>query len=117
MRGSLSSALVLAGVVGWVAPACTAPTFRPVSARRAEADGQVVELVRADLRQFVIDVDVRGGAAAPRVDGAWVGSDGGADGAPCARRLAALSVAVAAGSGAERTFALRFDRALLDALD
>jgi hypothetical protein len=117
MRGSLSSALVLAAGLGWVSAACTAPTFRPLSPRRAESGGQVVEIARADLRRFVIDVDVRGDAGAPRVDGAWVGVVGAADGAPCARRLAALSVEAGAGAGADRTFALRFDRALLDALD
>jgi hypothetical protein len=116
MRASLSSVLLVAGVTA----ACTAPTFRPVSPRRAEAAGQaVVEIVRADLRRFIVEVEVRGNAAPPRIEAAWVTpvGTGTPEGSPCARRLAALSVEAAAPSGPGPTFAVRFDRRLLDALD
>jgi hypothetical protein len=117
MRTSLSSALVVAAGATWGTAACTAPTFRPVNPRRAEADGRMVEIVQADLRRFVVEVEVGAIAAPPRVEGAWVSAVGAPDGSPCARRMAAVSVEATTGTGSERTFTARFDRGLLDALE
>lgn len=117
MRGWSSSAwVVAAGVISGVG-ACTAPTFRPLHPRRAEADGRQVEIAGADLRRFVVEIDVRGGTAPVRLEGAWVWTVGAVDGAPCARRFAARSVAPAPAAGPDRAFDARFDRALLDLLE
>ena len=116
MRAGSSLALVVAvGMMSGMG-ACTTPTFRPLHPHRAEADGRVVEIARANLRRFVVEVDVHG--PAPSVlDGAWVWTVGAIDGVPCGRRLAASSVAPAAAAGSEQAFAAQFNRTLLDRLE
>jgi hypothetical protein len=108
--------VVVAGAISGVG-ACTAPAFRPLHPRRADADGQQVEIARADLRHFVVEVDVRGGTAGARLEGASVSAVGAVDGAPCARGLAARSVAPVPSSGPDQAFDVQFDRALLDLLE
>lgn len=116
MGVSSSSTLVMvAGVIAGVG-ACTAPTFRPLHPRRVEADGRAVEVARADLRHFVIEVAVRGSVSS-RLDGAWVSTVGAIDGSPCARRFAAKSVVPSAPAGPAAVFEARFDRTLLDFLE
>jgi hypothetical protein len=116
MRARSSSALAVAlGMISGVG-ACTPPTFRPLHPRRVEADGQVVEIARTDLRRSVVEVDVRGPAPSG-LDGAWVWTVGAIDGAPCGRRLAASSVAPTSAAGSQQAFAAQFDRTLLDRLE
>jgi hypothetical protein len=116
MRARSSSALAVAlGMISG-AGACTPPIFRPLHPRRVEADGQVVEIARTDLRRSVVEVDVRGPAPSG-LDGAWVWTVGAIDGAPCGRRLAASSVAPTSAAGSQQAFAAQFDRTLLDRLE
>lgn len=104
---------VLAGMAS--IPACTPLTFRPASPRRVEGDGVVVEIRRAALRPFVVDVDVAG--ASPAVDGAWVSRIAAPEGTACARNLAARSIEKVGSTAAGGSFKVHFDQTVLAALD
>jgi hypothetical protein len=111
--GSALGVGLLAGMAS--IPACTPLTFQPASPRRVEGDGVVVEIRRAALRPFVVDVDVAG--ASPAVDGAWVSRIAAPEGAPCARNLVARSIDKVGSTAAGGSFKVHFDQTVLAALD
>lgn len=107
--------VTLALAIAVAAPGCTPVTFRPTMPRRSKSDGVRVELERADLRRFTLDVNTT--SPTPLVvQGAWIAATNEPEGGPCARPLAALSVESLASVGSTATFRARFSRVLLDAL-
>jgi len=95
--------------------ACTPSSFRPASPRRAQDDRLVIDLQRADLRHLVFDVEISGASPA-EVEGAWVSQVAAADGAPCARHLAAREIEKVGWSSAGSRLKVHFDSTLLDVL-